>query len=292
MPWFSASKLAATVAVARAWELGLIQPGDRVVQHCPEFTGPGKDGICIEHLLTHTAPLRTIDREVGRRFADGRDALVQLILHGDADPDWVPGTRAAYLGHAGYLLLDEIVRRASGVRFPAFQREQVTVPLRLRSELGDPDNTDIAEVPWFGPAELAERIGRYDPKAGYPSACMAGPFADAATICEMLRSSGLHAGTPILQPTTCRMLITDHRPPAMIDESAGAVRRWGLGIVLAADNFGPASPNPSAPWAAPPTWSSATPQPRSPSPSISSATPDSPTDSPATSTSSTPSTTT
>ncbi|MEV0580811.1 serine hydrolase domain-containing protein [Streptomyces sp. NPDC050392] len=241
VPWFSASKLAATVAVARAWELGLLHPNDRVVQHLPEFTGPGKDDIRIEHLLTHTAPLRAVDRETGRRFADGRRAVLKLILNGDADPDWVPGTRAAYLGHAGYLLLDEIVRRGSGQPFADFVHHQVTAPLGLTSRLGGPSGADVVDVPWFGPAELASRIARFDVSMGYPSACMAGPFGDAAEICEMLRQAGARHGRRILSPETCTALVTDQRPTTLIDEAAGRARRWGLGMVLAAENFGPAS---------------------------------------------------
>ncbi|MFI1092702.1 serine hydrolase domain-containing protein [Streptomyces sp. NPDC020917] len=242
VPWFSASKLAATVAVARAWELGLLHPSDRVVQHLPEFAGPGKDDIRIEHLLTHTAPLRAVDRETGRRFADGRHALLEFVLNGDADPDWTPGTRAAYLGHAGYLLLDEIVRRGSGRPFPDFLHQQVTAPLRLTSRLGGPPGVDVIDVPWFGPAELASRVARFDVSMGYPSACMAGPFGDAAEICEMLRQAGTRHGRRILSPETSAALVTDQRPPTLIDESAGRARRWGLGMVLAAENFGPASP--------------------------------------------------
>ncbi|MFE6893448.1 serine hydrolase domain-containing protein [Streptomyces sp. NPDC057694] len=242
VPWFSASKLAATVAVARAWELGLLDPKDRVVQHLPEFTGPGKDDIRIEHLLTHTAPLRAVDRETGRRFSDGRHALLKLVLNGDADPDWTPGTRAAYLGHAGYLLLDEIVRRGSGRPFPDFLHQQVTAPLRLTSRLGGPPGADVVDVPWFGPAEMASRIARFDVSMGYPSACMAGPFGDLAEICEMVRQAGTQHGRRILSPQTCAALVTDQRPTTLIDESAGRARRWGLGMVLAAENFGPASP--------------------------------------------------
>ncbi|GAA4962443.1 hypothetical protein GCM10023205_27770 [Yinghuangia aomiensis] len=242
VPWFSASKLAATVAVARAWELGLLNPHDRVAEHLPEFAGPGKDDIRIVHLLTHTAPLRTVDREVGRRFADGRRALLELILKGDADPDWTPGTRAAYLGHTGYLLLDEIVRRSSGRPFEDFLNQRVTVPMGLASRLGGPPGADVVDVPWYGPAELASRVARFDVGMRYPSACMAGPFGDAAEICEMVRQGGTRHGRRILSPETCTALVTDQRPTTLVDESAGRVRRWGLGMVLAAENFGPAAP--------------------------------------------------
>lgn len=111
VPWFSASKLPATLAVAKAWELGLLHPRDLVADHVPGFSGPGKVEVRIEHLLTHPAPLRAIDHAVGGAIDEGRDARVQRIVKGQADPDWVPGKRAGYLSQAGYLLLDEIVSR-------------------------------------------------------------------------------------------------------------------------------------------------------------------------------------
>ncbi|MER7848095.1 hypothetical protein ABTZ03_29600 [Kitasatospora sp. NPDC096077] len=37
-------------------------------------------------------------------------------------------------------------------------------------------------------------------------------------------------------------MVTDRRPPHLVDEAAGRPRRWGLGVPLAAENFGPASP--------------------------------------------------
>ncbi len=98
-------------------------------------------------------------------------------------------------------------------------------------------------VPWFSASKLAATVAvarAWD--TGLIRACMAGPFGDAAEICEMLRTSGLSGTEQILRPVTCATLITDHRPPTMVDESAGTTRRWGLGVVLAAPNFGPASP--------------------------------------------------
>lgn len=232
VPWFSASKLPASLAVAKAWELGLLDPDDRVADHLPELANPD---IRIRHLLTHTAPLRTVDRSIGGAIDTGRDAQVDRVLRAETDPDWVPGERAAYLGHAGYLLLDEIVARRSGTSFAAFQDKHIMAPLGLTSTLGGPPGTQIVEVPWLGPPELAARVGRFDVSLGYASACVAGPFGEAADLCELLRTGG----NGILTPETCATMTTDQRPPDLVDEAARRPRRWGLGVPLAEPNFGP-----------------------------------------------------
>ncbi|MGW3202104.1 hypothetical protein ACWDBD_47910 [Streptomyces sp. NPDC001118] len=46
--------------------------------------------------------------------------LIALICATDADPGWVPGQRVAHLGHAGYLLIAEIIARRSGTAFAEF----------------------------------------------------------------------------------------------------------------------------------------------------------------------------
>ncbi|MEU9021503.1 serine hydrolase domain-containing protein [Actinomadura sp. NPDC048394] len=177
---------------------------------------------------------------MGEAFGRGRDDLVQMIVTAQADPDWVPGRRAGHLGHAGYLMLDEIVARAGGMTFAEFQQRQVIEPLGLASRSGG-TGLDVIDVPWFGSAELADRVGRFDVAKGYPSACVAGPFGQAATVCELLRQGGRWAGRRLLAPETCRVLLADHRPAEMVDQSAGRPRRWGLGVALAAENFRPAS---------------------------------------------------
>lgn len=241
VPWFSASKLAATVAVAWCWAAGFVSPSDLVRDHLPEFTGPGKDATTVAHLLTHTAPLRTIDREIGGSIDLGRDALLRLITSGAADPDWIPGARASYLGHAGYLLLDEIVVRAVGRTFADVLNREVLEPLGMSSRLGGPPGVPVVDVPWNGAPELAARVGRFDVGHGYPSACMAGPFGEAGVLAEMLRCGGAYQGRRILPADTCVSLLRDARPLGLVDEAAQRPRRWGLGVMLDADSFGPGS---------------------------------------------------
>lgn len=238
VPWFSASKLLATLAFARAWELGILSPNDLVSQHLPEFTEGGKDSITIEHLWAHTAPLRAADRAAGGAFAQGWDALIALICAADADPGWVAGQRAAYLGHAGYLLIAEIIARRSGAAFADFLHAQVTEPLGLTAALGGMSGVRVVQVPYLGPAAAAARVAQFDVAQGYPSACVAGPFGEAATAVEVLRMGGRYGGRRLLREETCAALVRDHRPAGVVDEAMGVPVRWGLGLMLDSFDFG------------------------------------------------------
>ena len=242
VPWFSASKLAASLTVAVAWEQGLLDPEDEVAEHLPEFAAHGKQRIRIRHLLTHTVPLRAVDREVGGRLPEGRDALIELIIGCRADPGWEPGERAAYLGHAGYLVLDEIVARRAGTSFAEFQHRHLLSPLGLSADLGCPRDHEVLDVPWLGDLRLAARVARHDLGLGYPSACMAGPFAEAAQLSELLRQHGALRAHRILSPETCAAMLADQRPRDLVDDAAGRCRRWGLGIALDQANWAPFSP--------------------------------------------------
>ncbi|MEU2711399.1 hypothetical protein [Streptomyces sp. NPDC007205] len=50
MSWFSASELPATLAFARARELGLLSPDVLVRDHLPESAGGGRDTITVRPL--------------------------------------------------------------------------------------------------------------------------------------------------------------------------------------------------------------------------------------------------
>ncbi|MGW1055996.1 hypothetical protein ACWD4N_37980 [Streptomyces sp. NPDC002586] len=52
----------------------------------------------------------------------------------------------------------------------------------------------MVQVPCFGPAATAARVTRFDVGQGYPGACVARPFGEAAGTAEVLRTGGLHRG--------------------------------------------------------------------------------------------------
>src|ERR1043165_9081679 len=65
LPWLSAGKPIAAVAIAQLWEKKLLELDDPVARHVPEFAKRGKEKITIRHLLTHTAGIRWARLEKG-----------------------------------------------------------------------------------------------------------------------------------------------------------------------------------------------------------------------------------
>lgn len=159
---FSATK---AVIAATVWTMiadRLLRPDDLVATHFPEFAANGKEGVTVEHLLTHTcgfphAPLgppRWHDREQRiERMASWR-------------PRWGPGTHFEYHPTAAHWVLGEVIERVDGQDYRRSVRERVLDPLRLtRLRLGVPeeDQTDIAALVAAGadpePGELARAFG-------------------------------------------------------------------------------------------------------------------------------------
>jgi CubicO group peptidase (beta-lactamase class C family) len=124
---------------------GKLRLEDRVADLVPEFAANGKQGVCVEHLLTHTAgfpsaafePLEWDDR--GRRLA--RFASWRL--------EWEPGERFQYHPNSGMWVLAELIERTSGCDFRDFLRSRVRDPLGLPDlHIGLPAelNSRVADV--------------------------------------------------------------------------------------------------------------------------------------------------
>jgi CubicO group peptidase (beta-lactamase class C family) len=233
VPWFSASKLLTTIGIARAWEDGAFGLGDRVTQYLPAFATGGKDGITIRDLWSHTAPLVRADRSVNTSMT--WTEAIDLICRTPADSAWPPGQRAAYLGHASFLILAEITSQVTGLSFRRFLGQQVLAPLGLSARLGAaPGTEENAEVPDINrPA----RNVAFNPAAGFPGNCVTGPFAETAILAGLLLNGGTHRGQRILRPETAAALTARHRV-GLVDERHGVRLDWGLGLAIDSYLFG------------------------------------------------------
>lgn len=143
VPWFSASKIASSVAVARAWEQGIVDTDEPVSAYIPEFAGGGKEAITCREVWTHAAPLQAVDRSINTSMT-WHEAL-ERICAGEADTD-PEGT--GYLGHVAMLLLGEVVARRTGIAFADFFDREVARPLGL----ADPDDRGRDHPTPFGAA--------------------------------------------------------------------------------------------------------------------------------------------
>lgn len=154
MPWLSAGKPVAAVAIAQLRERGQLDWEDPVVRFIPEF---GKPAVTLRHLLTHTGGFRFIRREW---TTEAWDEIIAEICAAPLDAGWIPGRKAGYHLESSWYILGEIVRRVAGRSYAEFVRTEIFEPAGMFNSAvpGSPGRSAIGpmrELGWF-----YERLGR------------------------------------------------------------------------------------------------------------------------------------
>jgi CubicO group peptidase (beta-lactamase class C family) len=122
----------------------------RVVEFWPEFAQAGKETITLAQLLSHQAGLAALDRKIDIfDYAAVIDALEKQ------EPNWPPGTAHGYHARTFGFLLDELVRRISGMRIHEYWRKVFAEPLGLDLWIGLPEKEN-ARVATMYAAKVAE----------------------------------------------------------------------------------------------------------------------------------------
>jgi CubicO group peptidase (beta-lactamase class C family) len=119
----SITKQFTAAAVLRLAEQGKLSPHDKIGKYFKEVP-PGKAGITIHHLLSHSSGLRDSfgdDYDVMTRAAIVAKALHSKLL-------WKPRHRRYRYSNAGYSLLGAIVEIASGKAYEAYLRDELFKP--------------------------------------------------------------------------------------------------------------------------------------------------------------------
>jgi CubicO group peptidase (beta-lactamase class C family) len=129
----SVSKQFTATAVALLDMEGVLSLDDDVRRWVPEMPDYGRS-VTIRHLLNHTSGIRdylTLLNLAGFDFANVFDEAdgVRLITRQRA-PNFEPGSEYLY-SNSGYLLLANIVRRASGMSLREFLQARVFEPLGM-----------------------------------------------------------------------------------------------------------------------------------------------------------------
>jgi len=140
----------------------------RVGEFWPEFTQSGKEEITLAQLLSHQAGLATLDLKVDvLDYASVIDALEKQ------EPNWTPGSAHGYHARTFGFLLDELVRRISGIMLGEYWRKTFAEPLGLDLWIGLPE-TENARVATM----YAARAGQSpEPKQFYVDLRTTGTFA-------------------------------------------------------------------------------------------------------------------
>ena len=121
------------VVVQLLEQQGLLHVGDRVCEYIPEYAAHGKQGITIEHLLSHRAgvpilPAAALDLD---RIGD-REFRLELLCA--AKPRSRPGKVLSYHAVSGGFILAEIVQRVTGKEIRAVLADADPRPARLSLE--------------------------------------------------------------------------------------------------------------------------------------------------------------
>jgi CubicO group peptidase (beta-lactamase class C family) len=124
----SLTKVAATApAVMLLVERGLVRLRDPAAEYLPDLSGGAKDRVTLWHLLTHTAGLPAWVDLAQKKVPP--DQAIEYICR-DIALEREPGEEFVY-SDLGFILLGEIVGRASGQRLDTFARQNLYEPIEM-----------------------------------------------------------------------------------------------------------------------------------------------------------------
>ncbi len=209
--------LATASALMVLLERGQIDLDQPAARAWPVFAAKGKGAITIRQLLTHVSGLpaetRLADYQRGRVQAMRRLAGHTLKA--------TPGSKLIY-SDAGFLVLEEIIRRTSGQDLAAFTRDAIFKPLGMNETGFRPDAslgpriapTEQREGTWMRGQVHDPRAFRLGGVAGH-----AGLFSsarDLARFARMVLGGGALDGTRVLSEATVRKMLAPHDLPGGI----------------------------------------------------------------------------
>jgi uncharacterized protein YbbC (DUF1343 family)/CubicO group peptidase (beta-lactamase class C family) len=221
--------LGTTLAVMALVERGQVKLDAPLGRYVPEFRKPAFAQVTIQRLLTHSAgfpaipPPGTVKPSVGETLRG-----IQRLPF-----DYAPGTGTQY-SDVGFMLLGEVVRRASGKPLDRYLQATVFKPLGLRDTTFNPGpglRERIAPTEYAGGKMLLGEV--HDPRARMLGgvAGHAGMFstaADLARLCRMLVGGGELGGVRLFKPETVRAMLTRNT-----DGSGSRALGWDISSVFA-----------------------------------------------------------
>jgi uncharacterized protein YbbC (DUF1343 family)/CubicO group peptidase (beta-lactamase class C family) len=226
--------VATTPAIMLLVERGSVDLNAPVASYIPEFAANDKGGITVRHLLTHTSGLRA-----GIAAAPAWSGYEKAIALACAEtPTTQPGAAFRY-SDINFIVLGEIVRRASGMPLNAFVAREIYSPLKMVDTGFLPPAEKLGRV---APTEVLAsgevlRGVVHDPTARRMGgvAGHAGLFftaTDLARYAQMLLNEGECDGVRLLKPETVRLMRAVQTP-------AELSARRGLGWDIDSSYSGP-----------------------------------------------------
>jgi len=125
----SVSKQFTAMGILLCQSQGKLNVNDPLAKHIPELSHYA--GVRLEHLLQHSAGLPDYMRLAMQHLPKGEQVsmatVIELLQRHRPKADFAAGDKFAY-SNTGYVLLAEVVQRASGTNFEQFMQEQIFSP--------------------------------------------------------------------------------------------------------------------------------------------------------------------
>ena len=119
-------------AVMTLVQRGVLCTSDTVARWIPEFAQNGKHGVTIAQMLTHTAGMPPSFKESDY----GTDRATILRHAYEAPLRFAPGTSNEY-SNLAFIVLTEVIARASGKPYERFVHDELFAPLGMRDSFFD-----------------------------------------------------------------------------------------------------------------------------------------------------------
>jgi CubicO group peptidase (beta-lactamase class C family) len=141
----SISKPFTTILTLQLVEEGVLRLDGTIADYLPEYDGPGRGEITIEHLLTHSSGIvgesAVRDLDDIERHTWTKERFLEHIA--GYDLEFEPGSRWGY-SNFGYSVLAFIIEQASGRSYAELLEERICEPAGMTSTVVD-ENTPIIE---------------------------------------------------------------------------------------------------------------------------------------------------
>lgn len=206
--------IALTTSVMILHDEGKLSLDARVVDILPEFAGPGKDKITIQHLLTHRSGLPAGRQlwKTARTPAEARQQVLETKLQTQ------PGRLFVY-SDLGAAVLGMVVEKVSGMTLDKFSRSRIFEPLGMVDTRFLPPDSMVYRI---APTEVS-------PPRGYPvrgevhdeaafalggvsgHAGLFGTAADLSIFAQMMLNGGEYDGVRIVADSTIKKFTTVYK---------------------------------------------------------------------------------
>ena len=130
---WSAGKGVAATTIHALVERGVLEYDAPLTRYWPEYGANGKERTTVAHVLSHSAGVPQLPPDAIPEQVTNVAAMAGWIAQ--QAPLWEPGTRTGYHGFTFGILVDELVRRATGQSFDDVTRDLVTGPLGIADSL-------------------------------------------------------------------------------------------------------------------------------------------------------------